>query len=73
MCSCKKSEIDSIDKCVEFNKDKTYFCYKCKHCKNPIPHHKLIQKDYSKEKEIKETIAKGKYEDYYVTGLYKNN
>jgi len=73
MCSCEEPEIGSIHRCIEFNKDKKYFCYRCKCCKKPIPHHKLIQKDYSKEKEIKETIAKGKYEDYYITGLYKSN
>ena len=73
MCPCKQPEIGSIDKYMNLNKDKAYFCYGCKRCMNTIPHHELILKDYSIEKEIKEIIAKGKYEDYYITGLYKNN
>jgi len=73
MCSCKEPEFGSIDKCMDFNRDKTYSCYRCNCCKNPIPHHEVIQKKYHREKEIKETIAKGKYEDYYITGLYKTN
>ena len=70
---CIPHKIGSIDKVMNFNKDKTYFCYKCKRCNKLIPHHELIQKEYSIEKEIKEIIAKGEYEDYYVTGLYKSN
>jgi len=73
MCSCKQAESSTTDKRSNFDGDKTYFYYKCKYCKNLIPHHELIQKDYSIEKEIKEVIAKGKYEDYYVTGVYKSN
>jgi len=71
MCSCTQPEVDFGGKLTNFYTGKTYLYYKCKHCGHIIYHYKLIHKDYSIEKEIKEIIAKGEYEDYFVTGIYK--
>ena len=74
LCTCSSHPSKSIMKFQHERPDykKRFFIYRCTRCNNCIPHHKLVYKQYDIIPNIKETIAKKEYDDYYITEFYNN-